>query len=80
MICGGGGGKIGGIGPRDKFSYTMGLCALIDHGGCCCPMSAMRPNSWHQSTQQSANMLSNRFELLKLGNIFVIYVISFSKE
>jgi hypothetical protein len=31
---GGGGGKIGGIGLRDEFSYTMGLRALMDHEGC----------------------------------------------
>jgi hypothetical protein len=40
---GGGGGKIGGIGPGDKFSYTMGLRALMDHEGRCHPMAAMGP-------------------------------------
>jgi hypothetical protein len=75
MIHGsGGGGKIGGIEPGDKFPYTMGLCASIDHGSCHCPMAAMWPYSQHQSTQQSTNMLGNRFALLKLGKIIVNYV------
>jgi hypothetical protein len=43
---GGGGGKIGGIGPGDKFSYTMGLRALMDHEGCHRPTAAMGPHSW----------------------------------
>jgi hypothetical protein len=40
---GGGGSKIGGIGPGDKCSYTMGLRALMDHEGRHHPMAAMSP-------------------------------------
>jgi hypothetical protein len=29
MMRGGGGSKIGKIGPGNKFAYTMGLCGLI---------------------------------------------------
>jgi hypothetical protein len=71
---GGGGHKIQGIGPGDKFSYTMGLRALIDHEGRHCPMAAMAPRSWHQSTQQSANILCNSSTLFKLENILIINV------
>ncbi len=74
MMCGGNDGEIGGIRPGDKFSYMMGLCTSIDHCGCCCPTAAMRPYSWHWSTQQSANILGNRFVLLKLEKIIVYYV------
>jgi hypothetical protein len=86
MMCGGGGGsgsgggsgrggsKIGGIGPGDKFSSMIGLCASIDYGGRCCPTAAMRPYSRHRSTQQSANMLGNRFVSSKLGKIIINYV------
>ncbi len=69
-----GGGEIGGIRPGDDFFDTMGLLALIDHGSCCWPTATMRPNSRHQSTQQSANMLGDRFLSLKLGKIIVNYV------
>ncbi len=34
---------------------------------------------WHQCTQQSANMLGNRFILLKLGTLPFIMFISYSK-
>ncbi len=74
MMRGGSSGKKRGIGPGDAFSYTMGFCTWINHGGRCCPTATMRPYSWHWSTQQSANMLGNRFVLLKLGNIIVKYV------
>jgi hypothetical protein len=73
-MCGGGGDKLGGIGPGDKFSYMMEHCTLINHGGRHCPTATMRPYSWHQSTQQSANMLGNRFASLKLGRIIINYV------
>ncbi len=61
---GGGGGKIGGIGQGDKFSYTMGLRASMDHEGRRRPMAAMGPCSRHQSIQQSANILCNISTLL----------------
>jgi hypothetical protein len=76
---GGGGGKIGGIGPGDKFSYTMGLCASIDHEGCRHPMAAMGPHSQILSIQQSANILCNRTMLLKREKISLIMFISKSK-
>jgi hypothetical protein len=77
MMYGGGSSEIGGIGPGDQFSYTMGICALLDHGGRCCPMATMRPYSQHQSTQQSANATGlyhqNKVKLL------LIMFISYSK-
>ncbi len=42
---GGSSGKIGAIGPVDKISYMMGLHALIEHDGRCCPMATMGPHS-----------------------------------
>ncbi len=57
---GGGGSKIGRIGPGDKFSYTTGLCASIDHDSCRHPTAKMGPRSQHWSIQQSANILCNR--------------------
>ncbi len=73
---GGGGREIGGIGPGDEFSYTMGLCALMDHEGRCCPTAAMGPHSWRQSIQikQSENKLCKSSTLLKLENILIINV------
>jgi hypothetical protein len=73
-MCGGGGGKIGGIGLGDKFSYTMGLHASMDHEGRHCPTAAMGPRSRRQSIQQSANILCNSSMLLKLENILIINV------
>jgi hypothetical protein len=70
-MCGGGGNKIGGIGPGDKFFYMIGLCALIDHDSCRRPMAAMRPCSQRQSMQKSANILCDRSTLSKL-EIFLI--------
>ncbi len=57
---GGGGGKIGGIGPGDEFSYTTGLCASINHDSCCRPTATIGPRFRRQSIQQSANILCNR--------------------
>ncbi len=57
---GGGGSKIGEIGPGDRFSYTTGLCALINHDSRHCPTATMGPRSPRQSIQQSANILCKR--------------------
>jgi hypothetical protein len=74
MMRGGGGGKIGGLGPGDEFSYTMGLRASMDHEGHRHPTAAMRPRFRRQSIQQSANVLCNRSTLLKLENFLIIDV------
>jgi hypothetical protein len=47
MMRGGSSGKIGGIGPGDAFSYTIGHCASINHEGCHCSTDTMRPYSRH---------------------------------
>jgi hypothetical protein len=79
MRCSGG-GEIGAIGPGDKFFYTMGLHALINHSGQHCPTAAKRPNSQDRSTPLSAKMLGNMFFSLKLDKIIINYVyISYSK-
>jgi hypothetical protein len=75
MMRGGGGGKIGGIGPGDEF-FLMGLCALMDHEGCSRPMAAMGPHSGLLSIQQSANILCNRTTLLKLEKISLLMLIT----
>jgi hypothetical protein len=54
---GSGGGKIGGIGSGDEFSYTMGLRALIDHDGRRCSMATMGPCSPPKHTSISKNTL-----------------------
>jgi hypothetical protein len=33
MMCGGGGSKLGGIGPGDKVICSMQFLASIEHGG-----------------------------------------------
>jgi hypothetical protein len=73
-MCGRGSGKLRGIGPGDEVSYTMQFHLLINHGGCHHHqhIANMRPHFWHQSTQQSAKVLNNRFALLKLGNNIII--------
>jgi hypothetical protein len=71
---GSGGGKIGGIGPGEEFSYTMGLCASMDHEGRRRPTAAMGPHSRRQSIQQTANILCKSSTLLKLENILIINV------
>jgi hypothetical protein len=73
---GGSGSEIGGIGPEDEVPYTMGLCALMDHEGCCHLMAAMGPCSQRQSIQQSANILCNSSTLLKLEFFIIINVYS----
>jgi hypothetical protein len=71
---GGGGNKIGGIGPGEEFSYMMGLRASMDHEGCHHPTATMGPRFQGQSIQQSANILCNSSTLLKLENILIINV------
>jgi hypothetical protein len=68
---GGGGGEIGGKGPGDKFFYTMGLRASMDHEGRRRPMAAMGPHSRLLSIQQSAYILCDRTTLLKLEKNFI---------
>jgi hypothetical protein len=65
-MLGGGGGKIGGIRPGDKFFYTMGLCASMDHEGHRRPMVAIGPHSRLLSIQQSESILCDRTMLLQL--------------
>jgi hypothetical protein len=76
MMCDVGGGKIGGIRTGGKFSYTMGLCALINHGSHCCPTATMGPHSLLLSMQQSAKILWSRSMLIKLEKLSLIMFIS----
>ncbi len=71
---GGGGGKIGGIGPVDKVFYTMQFRQLIDNGGHRRRTTAVVPHSRLLSIQQSANILWDRLVLLKLEKTIIIYV------
>ncbi len=71
---GGGGGKIGGIGPGDEVFCSMRFLALIDHGGRRLPTATMKPYSWRLSIQQSANLLCNRLVSLKLEKTIIINV------
>jgi hypothetical protein len=63
---GGGGGKLGGIGPGDEVFSSVRFHVSIDHGGWRLPTAAMKPRSRCSSIQQSANILCNRLVLLKL--------------
>ncbi len=74
MMLGGGGGKLGRIGPGDEVSYTMQFCASIDDGGHRCHTTTMEPHSRLLSIQQSANILCDRLVLLKLEKTIVINV------
>jgi hypothetical protein len=68
---GGSGSKIGRIGPGDKFSYTMGLRASMDHEGCRRPMAAMGTRTWRQSIQQLTNILyMQQFYVIKTRTHF----------
>ncbi len=73
---GGGGGKLGGIGPGDEVSYTMQFCALINDGGHRHRTTAMGPHSRLLSIQQSANILCDRLVLLKLEKLSLLMFIS----
>ncbi len=70
-MLGGGGSKIGGIGPGDEVSYTMGFCASINDGGHPCRTTTKGPYSWLLSIQQSANILCDRLVLLKLEKTII---------
>jgi hypothetical protein len=74
MMLGGGGGKLGGIGPGDEVSYTMQFRASIDDGGHHLCTKAMGPHSRLLSIQQSSNILCNRLVLLKLEKTIIINV------
>jgi hypothetical protein len=71
---GGGGGKIGGIGPGDEVFCLMRFLVSIDHGGRGCPTAAMKPHSRLLRIQQSANMLCNRLVSLKIEKTIIINV------
>ncbi len=73
-MLGGGGDKLGGIGPGDEVSYTMRFRASINDGGHCRCTTAMGPHSRLLSIQQSANILWDRLVLLKLEKTIVINV------
>ncbi len=73
-MLGSGGGKLGGIGPGYKVSYTMRFCSSIDDGGHRCRATAMGPHSRLLSIQQSANILCDRLVLLKLEKTIIINV------
>ena len=71
---GGGGGKLGGIGPGDKVFCSMRFLASIDHGSQRRPTAAMKPHSRLLSIQQSANILCDRLVSLKLEKNIIINV------
>jgi hypothetical protein len=73
MMRGSGGGKVG-YRPGDKFSYTMGLHASIDHGGCRCSTATMGPHSQLLSIEQSAKIIWDRSALLKQEKAIIINV------
>ncbi len=68
---GGGVGAEGKIGAGGEVFCSMRFLASIDHGGRHCPTAAMRPHSRRRSIQQSANMLGNRIESLKLEKVMI---------
>jgi hypothetical protein len=76
MMCGGGGGELGGIGPGDEFFYTMQFCASINDGGHSHRTTAMGPHSRLLSIQKSANILCNRLVLLKQEKLSLLMFIS----
>ena len=63
-MLGGGGGKLGGIEPGDKVSYTMQFRASINDGGHRHRTTAIGPHSRLLSIQQSSNILCDRLVLL----------------
>ena len=68
---GGGGGKLGGIGPGDEVFCSMQFLASIDHGGQRRPTAATKPHSRLLSIQQSTNILGNRLVSLKLEEVII---------
>ena len=73
-MCGGGGGKLGGLGPGEKVFCSMRFLASIDHGGRRRPTAAMKPHSRLLSIQQSANIICDRLVSLKLEKVIINYV------
>jgi hypothetical protein len=71
MMCGGGGGKIGGRGTGRDDSYNMQISTSIDHGSRRHPMATMGPHSRLLSIQQSAKILCDRTALLKLEKAII---------
>jgi hypothetical protein len=65
-------GTEGGIGAGGEAFCLMRFLASIDYAGCCRLTAATRPHSWRGSIQQSANMLGNRLESLKLEKNILI--------
>ncbi len=60
-------GTEGRIGAAEEVFCSMQFFASINHGGCRCPMVAMRPYSWSGSMQQSFKMLG-KSSLLMLNS------------
>jgi hypothetical protein len=71
---GGGGSKLGGVGPGDEVFCSMQFLASINHGGQRLPTAAMKPHSRCLSIQQSANILCDTLVLLKLEKTIIINV------
>ena len=71
---GGGGGKLGGIGPGDEVFCSMRFLASINHGGRRHPTAAMKPHSRLLSIEQSTNILGNRLVLLKLEKVIIMFI------
>ena len=65
MGCGGGGAE-GGMGEGDGVFCSMRFLASIDHGNRGRLTAAMKPHSQLLRIQQSANILCDRLESLKL--------------
>jgi hypothetical protein len=74
MMCGGGGGEIGGRRARSGNCSMMQNFASINHGSQCHPTVAMGSRSRQQSIQQSTNILFERTTLLKLNKHIVITI------
>ena len=53
MMCGSGGGNMGGRGVGGDNSYNTQISTSIDDGGCHRPMAAVRPHYRLLSTQQT---------------------------
>ncbi len=71
---GGGGGKLGGIGPGEEVFCSMRFLASVVYGGRRLPTAAMKPHSRRLSIQQSANILCNRLVSLKLEKTIIIKI------
>jgi hypothetical protein len=76
MMRGGSGGAEGGMGEGDKVFCSMQFLASIDHGSRGRPMAAMKPHSRLLRIQQSANILCDTLESLKLEKLSLLMFIS----